>query len=242
MIISPEQIEAAFEKAPQNTRFFIEEGLLAEKVEEISKRNALPLPVVRQFATLCRNALLGLVSPANFSEELISSGAPATAVATLTSAFLEEIVKEVSVVKIPESEEGASTSDNYKVAQHMLPEGHHHDDQLSPDAVKPSVSASAIVRPEPTPVKTTPIPPVPVSVRPAPITQPAVQPLRPRTMASDVEAMQTGGKSEAKPFVKPQPPAPPAMPVVKPPVSAAAANVHEDLKKYGVDPYREPVE
>jgi hypothetical protein len=120
----------------------------------------------------------------------------------------------------------------------------------------------AVVTPTPTPGPIpVSLPPVPEAPRPIPTPEPVPapppQPIRPRTMASDVEALQTPGQVPARaPALPPRlvsTPAPQAFvpmaepkavsqaPKPVPPVPNASA-IHEDLKKYGVDPYREPVE
>jgi hypothetical protein len=66
-----------------------------------------------------------------------------------------------------------------------------------------------------------------------------------RTMASDIEAMQPPPEKVSAPMPV-RPPAPPP-PVINPvPVSPIPAGiretVHADLKQYGIDPYREPLD
>lgn len=143
----------------------------------------------------------------------------------------------------------------------------------TPSPTQPPVIPVPVPAPTPVKIPTPPQipvpPPMPESVPESPVFVPEVaplaipvapppppQPIRPRTMASDVEALQNPGEATSRPqatvrpvfsAVPPQtiplPPEPvsiPPQPVTPAPVLKASV-VHEDLKKYGVDPYREPI-
>lgn len=125
-----------------------------------------------------------------------------------------------------------------------------------PQIVVPAPVVPPVPPPPPIPVSLPPVPEAPRAVPvPEPTPVPPPQPARPRTMASDVEALQNPGETPMRapvpiphPAPAPQPIAPTPVPkaIPQPPRPATpvpnASAVHEDLKKYGVDPYREPVE
>lgn len=122
--------------------------------------------------------------------------------------------------------------------------------------VVPAPVVPPVPPPPPIPVSLPPVPGAPRAIPvPEPTPVPPPQPIRPRTMASDVEALQNPGETPVRAPVPtphlapaPQPIAPTPVPkaIPQPPRPATpvpnASAVHEDLKKYGVDPYREPVE
>lgn len=249
-----EMIDAAFASASPSIRFYIEEGRLADAVGKIIKKNSFPSSLAVPLAELGHGALLGLIPPAVFSKELAVVGAPSAAIGAITSSFYEEVVKKAAETKIPEPfdestlppleetppEPQPSPTTHDGIEQHMLPEGHHHD--ASPASMpKPATTMPVMKVPVPAP-RPTPQPPARPIPAPAPRPAPMQEPIRPRTMASDVEAL-GGGKNVPKPTPRPQP-APMPKPVMpQAPVQAPSADaVHADLKKYGVDPYREPVE
>lgn len=251
MTYTTEQIEKAFSLAPESVKFYIEEGLLADQLGEIARKNALPISLAMPFAKIGEAALLGLIPPAVFTEELVAIGVPPVAVKNISASFFEDVVKKAIATKIPEPFEEAPVSsqdmepaqEHDGIEQRMLPEGHHSEHPEAVLAKPPTTSPQIKLPTAPSP---RPTPPQPFQPKPRPIPPtPPQEPVRPRTMASDVEAMQGDGKKPHAPAPVPKAPPPPVMPQpvpsAQPPVPSQA-KVHEDLKNYGVDPYREPIE
>lgn len=225
MTFTDAQVEQGFASSSAPINSFIEEGVFSAEIVKIAEQYGVPKNNLQAFVLLCRNALIGLVPPNAFSEELRVLGIPAATIPPLATDFHEKIIRAASEFVPPQEdapliEPSDSVLENSGVEQRMLPEGHHEIQKTV--VVAPKIEA-------PVPIKVTPVQQV-TSVPP-----PSNYP---RTMASDVEAMQGGGKP-ATPRPIP-PPAPRPMPPPRPAPTVAA--VQEDMKKYGVDPYREPLQ
>lgn len=222
--ISSEAVEKAYAMAPASVRFFMDEGLLFQALADLMKKNAVSPSLTVPLAELGRNALLGLVPPQKFPEELVQIGVPPSAINTITTDFHELVVKKAAETEVPTEEESGVPAG---IEQRMLPEG------ITRQTSSVSTAEVSIKK---TNHPVTKLPPSPLTASRIPVSAP--EPAHPRTMASDVEAMQGGGKPVIpKPVAAPHPIAPPRP---APPPTVAA--VQEDLKKYGVDPYREPIQ
>lgn len=233
---TPEQVERAFSLAPAQVRFFIEEGLLAEGVLRIAENIKLAEPLLVPFAKLSKNTLIGLVSPDQFSQELVAIGVPVSNIPPITVAFHEEIVKKATQLKVPDVpatlllEKPKETS--------AITEKGGSEDSLKVSGLAPTektMSTHAQQSPSRTINKL-----APEAIAPSP------QLIRPRTMASDVEAIEPVNMvarpavgNPSTPVIPPTPKAPPQKPT--PTLVPNASNVQADMKKYGVDPYREPL-
>lgn len=107
----------------------------------------------------------------------------------------------------------------------------------------------APIQPQPSPLETfhaaPPIPqPAPVISAPIPasVPQAPVAPVPMRTMAQDLATAENPSAPVPPPQTMPVPPAPPAPATAPAPAQNVPSmqEVHDDLKKYGIDPYREP--
>ncbi|MDR3547884.1 MAG: hypothetical protein P4M11_06420 [Candidatus Pacebacteria bacterium] len=209
-----ESIQYLLNQVPVPVRDFVL-NQLGPKTEELMMRYQLH---VDQGGILERELLLMLLGqeePAEFVAALQGLGLDAKTVQDLTNDINSEIF-----VKLRSTEE------------------------KSPENVRPAVQQAV---PAPQPAYVPPAPqPVAVVVPAAPTPTPAPSPTLPqapteepemRTMASDMEMVKSGTYQVPRPEV-----AVPPMPKSLAPQSENREALHNILKEYGIDPYREPVE
>lgn len=242
-VIQKSEFHAKFHDAPLEIREAYASEETYQKILALVKELQVPETVQKVLGTEVGYAILGLRKPEETKLAFTTAGASEA----LASSIVNRIAKNILAPLRSSGGQGvqkekqsviAPKTPGYIPVDHQLPDG-HPEKKIPPQPPKPPAPTAPARLPTPPP--TTPRPSAPSGLSSA-----IQQAVRPRTMASDVEAMQPS-KGEHKP--KPEPVAPKPMPtparmdpVVTPKPSPAIAKVGEDLKKYGVDPYREPVE
>ena len=283
MIITPEQLRAAYSKLPVVIREYLSGEELSTVTEAIGTKYGLHVDTVGAVNREASNMLLGLINPTQFVGELKSAGIPDATIAPLVQELNEKVFMPLhKKMQEPDAARESGTNDN-------VPPEVKNNLEVS----APTNNQSRSVPPTPSFVPTAPIasiqppppmrPPIPASITPsvrapAPalfVPQTSTPPAEEhdvRTMASDMALVKSGGfphestpitSAPARPVFVPTPPprplvatppivsppqiasapfVPPAMPRTLAPQSENREALHEILKSYGVDPYREPPE
>jgi hypothetical protein len=244
-----------FEKAPVFIQEFISSGEFSAFIERLATKLSLESGLRAGISNELFMTLLGITSPTELPDNLRDeAGVPEELVPLIIEEAREGIFEPLIAqgggasapdlpVIIPEKTETLqreTTATRPNAAPSPLSSFHAN---LAPTPVPQATSASS--DPAPQPQQTPKL--VPTATHP-------LETFHARTMASDIEAMGGMQKVSATP-VRPiaPPPAPPRYaPVVatepvpaqtpQPAPISAAQSVHTDLKEYGIDPYREPVE
>ncbi len=271
-IFTDAQIEDAFAHAPAAVRQAIEDGISAKVVLAIGKKRGLQAERIGAFSETVRNMLIGLLSPAELPGALASIMPPDSVATVVDELNRSLVVPLQEYVKNPEKEmepgvflTALETSSDTKT---LVPPPSLVSPAPTPAPARPvpqvpvAIAASQPPAPVPAPAVSVASPVPGQATASAPVAwQPEL-----RTMAHDIEAMKNGDHSEpapprpAAPSVAPAPaPVPPpsqpdpwAAPVTPPPVNSVPSmtrtpnpdpeELTQGLKKYGIDPYREPVE
>lgn len=236
-------VVSAFGAAPKSVQSFIASGELEKTLASFKAELAIPESAMESVSNEVLFALLGVVEVEEIEEGLREEkDVPENiieSIAERTAAILERLVPE-------------------EYAQDDAPQAKPAPRTGSPAPAlgliaTPAISKAPVLLPKPVPLPSAPVSPPPIKFSPPPAqttTQAAHQPAplpRPRTMAGDVEAVQTPAvaKPVPTPVATPMQPARPVVPVVPAMRSVAqsesAATVGDDIKKYGIDPYREPI-
>lgn len=275
---SPNELTQAYESAPSQVRNLLDSGSFAPFITETAQKYSLSHMARHTLAGISRNAILRLISPEEFSSALAYIGIPASSIEEVMSEFRGHLTQGVAIEQT--AGVNAPKEEYTSPAEPETPEPGVPENLPKPEpelSLPPAEAAAVNKTPTTLPSPATPVPPAvpspkpPLEKKPAPVmSQIPIIPVAPqvipsvaapnhppqaRTMASDVEAMQTGQGStpvKAPTLSQPARPAPPPvleMPAA-PPVAPKPAverepsmnTVHEDLKKYGIDPYREPIE
>jgi len=226
-----EQVDSAYRAAPPQVHQFIEEGKLLGVLELLTSALVLDEKQELHLAPLLRNSLIGLLGPQELEVSLKGVGmSPAQ-----SAAVLEHLKEKV----FPMFKGSIVSTAPVTTSTQPTPQGEPKKLELSP--VHPSQQIpSKVVQLS---VESPSVPVLPA--KPASVITDATT--RVRTMVTDVEAMQPKGKEARPVFETPHPTAPTDRPVL-PALQASVVNapkpsqVTEDLRKYGIDPYREPVE
>lgn len=239
-----EQISRAYDSAPKTVQDFLENGELGMFITSTAATFSLSLEARRTLATLARNALLRLITPSEFEVGISQLSVTPSTKAAIVQNF-KSSVNAIMTMAEPKQQAQSTPLPTPVPPDHLLP----------PSTTEAATLSPHISRKQPLPEEE----PRKVSAQqishatPAQIIDPgrprASEPVRvqarfvpPRTMASDVEAMQ-GQKRREKVAPRPvAPQGPQVSPAQKQRPAPAVAAVHEDLKKYGIDPYREPIE
>lgn len=235
-------ILSAFNASPAVVREFITSGKLEQFLSGLQTEAAIPATAMESVSNEVLFALLQIQEPEELEEGLKEEGdVPEEIVGTIVAKVTELVMR-----LLPEepSEEAASAAAKPSTPSPAVRAPHTPLPGPKPILGVPGTKSVSLTSPLPSVRQATPMPP----------SQPAMPAARPqaRTMASDVEAVQAPMQPAPKPAAPrpvhaPSAPATPARPVV-PSVSSArpaapeAAIVRDDMKKYGVDPYREPIE
>ena len=230
-----EAIEALKSAPPAVQEIFAAEET-NDFIDELRKRYQLHVDVAGSLGKEIGFLLLGLVSPQDFFKKLTLAGVDTIKAQGIVNDLNEHIFKPL---RTKMQEGGAGTP----APRLLTPTPQPRVDV--PPMVRPSVgTASATVKPVFQPAHPTQTPPVPQRVPPPPppnlpgasVAMPAANPL-PRT----VPPMPVSRPMVPPPTATPSPTGlsqPPATPPSPKPFSPGVPM----LKKYGVDPYREPVE
>ena len=223
----------AYKLAPVSVREFIDAGGTERLSEALVAQGGFDETTIAKIENEVVLAILGITNPSDFEANLEKEAGVRTDLAqTALRIATEEIFGPLALM---ETEEANATGER------LLP-AHEVEKVASTAPIPPS----------------RPVTPPQAPQRPIPPPQPTTPILRPqaRTMASDVEAAQaphqeTPRTAPVRPVAVPVTPVAPPRPVVPaiapirpstPPPAPEAAAIREDMKKYGIDPYREPIE
>jgi hypothetical protein len=224
-----ELLTQAYRAAPTHIRKFIDSGKLEAFVRELQVSAGLHVDQADVVARELLMMILGIEDPNTFISTLQNE-------LGLEPSKLDRIVADI----------------NNKIFIPLRRETEAALASVPPEKKKPVIPSpsSAVVQKEiskPTSLKPI-IPTLPTHLKPVlPPTPPAAPPMR--TMEHDVEEMKEG--KAPLPFIAPPvaptptaAPAPRPQPVTPPTPSSTPTEqeVHDTLKQYGIDPYREPVE
>ncbi len=224
----------AYDAAPPHIQAFIESGKMAPFVLRLQQNMSLHVDIADEVSNALLLTLLGVTEPAELPETLKNMG--------LSEEQIIQVIKEANrEIFIPVREE---------TKQNVIGRESHLAAQPKPVPPPPAYQAPVQAAVSPTPYS---VPVVPES--------PAM-----RTMVSDVEHLKEAKSQASEPYTIPSPPkpvpppvqqpqaprpiAPPPPPIaprapIVPPTPQQTPNETElahTLKKYGIDPYREPVE
>lgn len=263
-----QQLLATFENAPPFIRAFVEDGEFSAFVERLADKFSLETGLRARISNELLMTLLGITSPTELPDNLRNeAGVPEAFIPGIIEEAREGIFEPLIArgggepapdlpMVVPASQTQPAP---VPVAAAISPLATFHVEAAR--AAIPQTQAAPARPPMPAaPPRPVPPPPrieaMPPPVPPQPASAPSAYDFHARTMASDIEAMQPGkGTGTPRPPSMPARPAatppvsspitapkPPAPPVAAAPSAPSASEVHADLRQYGVDPYREPIE
>jgi hypothetical protein len=245
MIVSPQELQQAYSKLPIVIREYLSSEELSIATETLGTKYGLHVDTIGALNREASNMLLGITNPTQFVAELKSIGIPEASIGPLVQELNEKVF--VPLHKKMMEPDAARESSTY-------------DEVPKEVTTNLEVTKPAVVAPQP---QRMPEPAAP-EVLSTPIDgEPKTHDVR--TMASDMAMAKSGDSRPPAPApVAPpppvRPPAPPVIPtseapvtprpqVAQPPMPRAAPTqsenrdaLHQILKGYGVDPYREPPE
>jgi hypothetical protein len=255
MIITPEQFSTAYGKLPFPIREYLAGDELGEVTEAVGKEFGLHIDTVGALDREVTNMLLGLINPEQFVGELRSVGIPQENISALVKELnakvfmpLREKMQNAPPEPAPQPEVSAPIEEVAPMMQAPI---------ITPAPVYVAPPAYTAPLPAATP---TPMPaPTPTQLRPEPFV-PVMENVHiaARTMQHDMEIAQADPQATTPQPSAPVAPVPtPTRPAYVAPQSVSSvstpattapaaqptenrAALHEVLKGYGVDPYREP--
>jgi hypothetical protein len=209
-----------------------------EKIRILAEELKLPASVQAVLGKEVGYAILGLRKPAETLTVFAMHGASQDVAQSIVKRVANDILLEVEKIR----KETFSTLAPEKSTAPVEPVREEGKTATLPPKSLPAPAQGPLLTPA---VKSAPV--STNLIRPTPVPPLPVQPARPRTMASDVEAIDPASMAPRPAVEKSSPPAVPPVPKAPPlkPISAPVPNtstIEADMKKYGVDPYREPVE
>jgi len=229
--INGEETRMVFGKASEQVReLFLSEEVFTLVLDVIT-RFELQEPARSLLGKEVGYAILGLRKPEELIESLTASGVTPEKASSIVSEVGREIL--VKIQKNPTT--------SLPAPDHTLP---------APHSSVPAVPAKPVLLPtipvsKPADLDQGPITPVRLTSTPLPAA--SIEP-RVRTMAMDVESTHPEQKGNERPHATPPAfvPVPKvSVPMTPPgaatPMAQKVAQVSEELKQYGIDPYREPV-
>jgi hypothetical protein len=252
MSFSEDQVEKALNAAPKAVREVLDDGILDLQVAKLSQEHRLHVDQIGLVASCAQNILIGLLSPTQFVTELKAVGIQEQTAATILQSLNQEMFKPIHEKLRAEKEEKPVSMPEFSVpapSQKPTPAPTPRYEAPKPSMPVAPPEAMRPLPPEP-PISALPSappqPPPPVFEPPPP--QAPSMPLM-RTMEHDVEEMKEG-KAPLPFMAPPAAPTPSPVPAPRPQSAPSPApsstpteqEVHDTLKQYGIDPYREPVE
>ncbi|HVX90117.1 MAG TPA: hypothetical protein VHC20_00450 [Candidatus Paceibacterota bacterium] len=239
---SQDQLLEAFGKLPETVRAYLLSKEFNADVQAIGQQFNLHVDTTGALSQATSYMLCGLVTPTEILGELVSRDVDAqiakAVIAELNTKIFKPLHDKVMAAPPapaePEAEEPASAP----VSAAAVPPPAAPTPVPAPRAPQPMVPPPAVtMAPAPAPVQPVvpppaprPIPPPPPAPRPAPAPMPAPTPRAPMPPAP---AARTGMPPENLPG---------AMPPIETGSAANKSALHDVLKSYGVDPYREAPE
>jgi hypothetical protein len=232
MQLTPDQIREAFQKLPRPVRAYLVSTKLYDLAQDFGKKYGLHVDTLGALSQSVTNMLLGFLTPAQFQAELHGIGIPDAAAASIISDLNEKVFK-------PLQEEMRSAPTEEADEEEPAPEP---APVFRPAPSTPQISsAPAPLMPPPSvtlPGTGTPVPPPiapPPSPAPAPRPPAVPEPVPPPPPATPQIPQSTS------PGHRPQADRTPWTPPAPKPAPGKDA-LHNVLKEYGVDPYREEPE
>lgn len=247
MKLSPEQTRAAYRQLPFPVRNYLASEKLYLLTQDLGKRYGIHIDALDPIAEATMNMLLGAESPLQFQTELASLGIPDTTADLIIQELNEKVFKPLrdEIRNAPPEEIAPEEPTPTRVIPTPPPEAMLQAAPVSmppmpakqappPPAIFAEMMVPEMKGPEPVQEMRPTIPPVPAKP-PAPMPMPTPVPA---PMPVAAEPVPTPPQSVPVPMQSPtrQNPAPQPVP------SANRGELHEVLKKYGVDPYRETPE
>jgi hypothetical protein len=249
---SDDEIKKAYDAAPTLIKEAVDSDLVIDFGVSLPTKYGLHLDVTQTIVTLIRNLLIGLLNPKEFYDEIqalrIDQGTAQRLVTDLNEQVflpIREKMQEVSeeeasearepqgVVPAPAPVSVPATAPTAPISKNLI----HPDAPVSVPATAPAVVTPTVAAPLPTP------PTAPYYIAPAPV-QPVAEAVHLELPPTAVPAIVAPTPTPVVPPTlsapRPLPPQPSAS------ASASASGnkdaLHDVLKKYGIDPYREPAQ
>jgi hypothetical protein len=260
---SQEQTRAAYDALPQPVRAYLASTKLYDMVQGFAGSYSLHVDTSGAIATATTDLLLGLKTPAEFQAELIQMGVPSATVETILKELNEKMFKPLQdeIKNAPAEEKFVPEPEPIVPAPVTVPPALVTPVPSVPQQVAPvSPAPPPGVQPVPSAPPPPPVvqPPSPIVPAPPPQSPPAPRPVMPSVQQSSPPSWTRPPAPAPAPFILPKIPAVPSAPPLAPPAptpappmtsvqnpvreSARRDELHNVLKKYGIDPYREAPE
>jgi hypothetical protein len=212
MIITPQQFKDAFSKLPYILREYISGEKMDVAVVEVGNAHQLHVDTIGAIQREVTNMLLGLLSPEQFVGELRSIGIPTEQIAPITEELNKKIFMPIREKMLHPEDDDDEETEEESEVPIPTPQPAY-----TAPAAAPTVTPAA--------APTTPFTPTPAAEQPA---QPAAMPVQPIAEAVHVPQAPIRATAPAQ-----------TAPAKQTDNREALQSV---LKKYGIDPYREPAE
>lgn len=255
-----DQILAAFEQAPPYVKELVNSGKYTEFMNKVRILGNYHADVLGNISDEILMMLLGMSEPVELMDNLQKEAG----ITQEEAGMIVDLANDEIFGPLRESLKKGSESAPVQAPRPALVETPAVATGYYPDPTRPNA-------PAPAPLPVPPPAPIPVPVPPAPVAQAPIPPVAPppmRTMVQDIEQMGQGGATPPPvvaqmppvspsaiptpvrpapepppPYIPPPvPPPPPPQPTPNPEDAPNRAEIEATLKRYGIDPYREPVE